>query len=359
MADIGPGIAIAAGIAATALFQHIVVMGEVGVLHHQTAVPGHGHAVACHPGGIDAVKHVNAPGHALNQMIRGAHPHEVAGLVLGQVSRGILQHLIHEFLGLTYRKSAHSIAGEVKGRHFLGVPLTQVLVHAPLNNAEKPLMGSCHGSLATLGPAQGALRGALGILIVRRIRHTFIKGHDNVRAQAHLYLHGHLRREELPGTIQMRAEGHAFLRNFPELPQTKDLKSAAICQDSAIPVHELVQSSCLFHQFHARTQEQVIGVGKYNPRPQVLQFLGRNPLHRSLSAHRHEDRCRERAVRSMYDTSSGPGSLILLDELIGNRSQIKTSNCSIKLIQSHYLPFEGLQMSLKITEGVACRLQVP
>ena len=113
MTDIGTGVAIAAGIATAALLQYIVVMGKGRILHHQTPVPGHGHAIACHPGGVHTVEHVNTAGYALHQMVWSTHTHEIACLILRQVSRRILQHLIHEFLWFTYRKPAYSIAWEV------------------------------------------------------------------------------------------------------------------------------------------------------------------------------------------------------------------------------------------------------
>ena len=59
----------------------------------------------------------------------------------------------------------------------------------------------------------------------------------------------------MAGTIQMGPERHPFFGNFAEFPQAKHLKTAAIGQYSAVPVHEPVKAAGFPDGFVAGTQE--------------------------------------------------------------------------------------------------------
>ena len=325
MADVGARVAIAAGVAAAALFEDRVVVRELGVLHDETACPRHGHAVACDARRVDAVEHIDAALHALDEAVRRANAHEVARLVLRQKRRRVLEHLVHELLRLADREAAYRVARQVHRRRLAGAPLAQVFVHTALHDAEEALVRGRHRLLATLEPADRALRRLLRVVVVGRIRHTFIERHDDVRAECHLDLHRDFRREELLRAVDVRAERHALLCDLAQIAEAEDLKPAAVRQDRAVPVHELVQAAGLADEIHARPQEEVVGVRQDDARAEIVQFVRRDALDGCLRADRHEDWCRETAVRRMDDARARSRALVLLDELICDCSQIKTS----------------------------------
>ena len=329
VADVGARVAIAAGVAATTLLEHMVVMRELRVLHDETARPGHGHAVARDARRVDAVEHVDAALHALDEAVRRADAHEVARLVLRQKRCRVLEHLVHELLRLADREAADRVARQVHRRRLTGAPLTQLLVHTALHDAEEALIRGRHRLLAALEPADRALRRFLGIVVVGRIRHALIEGHDDVRTKRHLDFHRDLRREELLRSVDMRTERHAFLRDLAQVAEAEDLEPAAVRQDGAVPVHELVQAAGLADEVHARAQEEMIRIRENDARAEIAQLIRRDALDGRLRADRHEDWCREAAVRRVDDARACSRALVFLDELICDSSQIKTSTFTV------------------------------
>ena len=81
----------------------------------------------------------------------------------------------------------------------------------------------------------------------------------------------------------------------------KDLESARIGKDGAVPVHEVVEPAQLVDQILARTHAQVIGVGEHNLRAQRLDCLGGNALDVGLGSHGHEDGRLDIAVRRVQN----------------------------------------------------------
>ena len=72
----------------------------------------------------------------------------------------------------------------------------------------------------------------------------------------------------------MGGEGDALLRYLTQAGQRKDLKSAAVGEDGAIPVHKPVQSAQLPHHPVSRPQVEVVGVGQLDLTAQRLQVVG-------------------------------------------------------------------------------------
>ena len=182
VADVGPGV-VAAGIAVAVRVQGREVLGVLRVAHHQAAVVGKHGAVAGHAGGQHAVEHVHAPQHALDQAVRGAHAHQVAGLALGHVGHHLLQHVVHDLLGLAHGQAADAEARQVQPGHLPGALDAQVAVERPLHDAEQCLVLPGPGLHAALQPAQRAVHGVLGPGIVAGIGRALVKLHHDVRAQ--------------------------------------------------------------------------------------------------------------------------------------------------------------------------------
>src|SRR5262249_9780561 len=64
-----------------------------------------------------------------------------------------------------------------------------------------------------------------------------------------------------------------------------------------------MQATKLCDQFRTRAQQQVIGVGKHDARPNGLQVIGSNSLDRGMGTDWHEHWRSDRAMRRMDDTS--------------------------------------------------------
>ena len=250
---------------------------------------GEHRAVAGHAGGQHAVEHVHAPQHALDQAVRRTHAHQIARLMLRHEGHHLVQHLVHDLLGLAHGESADAEAGQIQLRHLLGALDAQIGVERALHDAEQRLILPRLGLHAALQPAQRAVHRVPGAIVVAGIGRTFVKLHGDVRAQRLLNLHGDLRRDEALAAVQVGAELHALVVQLAQIRQRKHLESAAVGEDRAIPVHEGMQSARLLHQLLARAQVQVVGVGQDDLRAAVLQLVGRHGLDAGLGAHGHED----------------------------------------------------------------------
>ena len=158
---------------------------------------------------------------------------------------------------------------------------------------------------AALGPAARPLRRMEGVVVVRRVRDALVEGHGDIRIKGHLHVHRYFRRQEFLRAVQMRAEGYAFFRNLAHLPQAEYLKSAAVRQDSLLPVHKLVQAAGFLDQVFAGPQEQVIRIAQDDLGAHVVQLFRRQGLDRRLRAYGHKHRRLEGSVRSAQDAGSG------------------------------------------------------
>ena len=97
----------------------------------------------------------------------------------------------------------------------------------------------------------------------------------------------------------MRGERHALFLDLAQLCERKHLKTAGIGQDRTVPGHEFVDAAELAHDFVARAQMQVVGVGELDLCADALQILSaQRTLDRRLRADVHKDRRLDRAVRA-------------------------------------------------------------
>ena len=71
----------------------------------------------------------------------------------------------------------------------------------------------------------------------------------------------------------MRGERHALFLDLAQLCERKHLKAAGIGQDRTVPGHEFVDAAELAHDFVARAQMQVVGVGELDLCADALQIL--------------------------------------------------------------------------------------
>ena len=108
-----------------------------------------------------------------------------------------------------------------------------------------------------------ALAGRLGILVFCGVFHALVKRHGNIGAEVRLDAHTLLRSHEDPVAVKMGRERHALLLDLSESGQGKDLKSAGIRQDRAVPRHEFVQAAHVAHNLVTRTLESLADENGY------------------------------------------------------------------------------------------------
>src|SRR6266852_1986182 len=93
-------------------------------------------------------------------------------------------------------------------------------------------------------------------------RDNVVELHDDVGAQVALNLHHDLGREESPRAVDVGLELHAFLVDGSKALERKDLKSARVGKDRAVPLHEAVESAHLSHDVVAGAEVQVVRVAE-------------------------------------------------------------------------------------------------
>ena len=126
---------------------------------------------------------------------------------------------------------------------------------------------------------------------------AFVELHGDVGAEQMLDLDRALGRKFNHGAVEVGAEGHAFVLDLAQLRQRHDLEAAGIGENRPRPIHEAVQAAERCDAFSARTQHQVIGVGKHDVGAGCTHRLGREAFHRCLGADRQEGRGSDCAVR--------------------------------------------------------------
>ena len=274
---------------------------------------GEGLRVAGGAGGKDAVHHVDAVPHRLQDVLRRAHPHQVARPVRRQLFRGQGQQVAEHLEAFPHRQAADGQAGEVQLRGALRALAPQgrkeVALHDPEQLAARPLgLPGLPGRQAAPRPGQGPLHRLAGLLLPDPGRGADIQGHQHVAAQELLEGHHLLGGEAAGGPVQVRAELRPLLRDPPQGGQGKDLVAPGIRKDVALPTHEGVQAAGAADHLGSGPQVQVIGVGQDDLHAQLFQPLRVDGLDRGVGAHGHEYRGLHPAVGKVQE--AGPGGAV-------------------------------------------------
>ncbi len=133
-------------------------------------------------------------------------------------------------------------------------------------------------------PADGAAHGLIRGFVTRRIFEALVERHHDVAAERELDVDRGFGREHVRVAIQMRAEEHAFFRDFAQIAEAEDLEAARVRQDRARPGHEVVQPAEVADQFVAGAEEEVIGIGQDDFGVELVRRGGEIALHDALDA---------------------------------------------------------------------------
>ena len=174
---------------------------------------------------------------------------------------------------------------------------TQVLVRRALHNGEQMLVESvlrrCGVQMrdAAIQPPVRAFHRFPGIAVIAGIRGALVEGHDDVRPDAALDVHGSLRAEQVLAAIDVAAERHALFGDLAAVGQAEHLVAAAVGQNRSLPIHEFVQPARRLQHVGAGAEVQMVSIAQDDLRADVVaQIPLRHRFDRSCRSNRHENR---------------------------------------------------------------------
>ncbi len=294
----------AAGIAGAGFINRARIAGILSV--HQVHAPaeGLGGAVARQAGGQHAIEHIHSTADALDEIVGGADPHQVAGFVFRKRGSHHFNRSEHFIFRLADRKPTNGVPRKTECTDISSGLLAQVFEDTTLDDAKERLIRAGFGCQAALRPVMGAQHGLLVVCIIGGVG-TFIESHDDIGIQIFLDGNGLLRGEPVQGAIDMAFKCDTILINAAQPTQRKDLKAARIGENGAIPMHELMQATQFVDEVITGAQIQMIGVGKDDGGIDLQQLLGSDSFNCCLSADRHEDRGGNFPMRSLEYAGAG------------------------------------------------------
>ena len=135
MAQVSGGV-IPAGVAVAIGIQGRILLGVPAVGNVNPPVRREQRAVAGHAGRQHAVKQIHALRHAVDQIFRRAHAHQVARFVVRQPGADLRRYPMHLRLGFAHRQAADGIAVKRNARNKCSGFLSQFRYDAALHDAE-------------------------------------------------------------------------------------------------------------------------------------------------------------------------------------------------------------------------------
>src|SRR6188472_801601 len=185
-----------ARVAAAAGIERPIVLRIPCVLDVDPALAGEELAVTRVPRRHDTVEHVDAPGHALDEVLRGPGSHEVARAIDRKPRGGLPGDLIHQVDRFANAESANRVPFEPDGDGRISTGVPQILEDTPLDDAELCLPGIAyrdtgsasrpqfHEPLAATGcPADRSLHRRGRRFARGRIREALVEDHGNVGSE--------------------------------------------------------------------------------------------------------------------------------------------------------------------------------
>ena len=228
-----------------------------------------------------AVHHVDAPRHRVDHAQRIAEPHEVPGLVRGQLGDGGLERREHHVAGLADREAADARSRRSRARRCAPpTPCAAPRRRRPARCRTAPGPRSVGARPAPARPRRGALDGEL-------------QRRDGPRAAA----------VHTSSTIWMSAPSRDWIRTAssgvrctvsavvgrPERGavvgdlrlEREDLVAARVGEEVALPVHEAVEPAQRLDRVDAGPQHEVVRVAQHDLGAEALQVGRRQRPHRA------------------------------------------------------------------------------
>ena len=246
----------------------------------------------------DAVEHVDAAVHGLEDVERRAHAHQVAGPVPRHQLGGQLAHVLP--LGRAPRPPP--------ARRWRSRRRACPTRHCALSRRRSAKSAPCTMPKSDWGesPRASRLRAAQRWVRSRAARavarsahgdHALVEHHHDVAADGHLRLDAELGAQQHRPPVDVALEERPLLGHLARVGQREDLVSAGVGEHRAGPAHEPVDAAHPPKHLRPRAQQEVVGVGEKDLRPGRGERLRRLRLHRGLRPHRHEDGRLDLAVK--------------------------------------------------------------
>ena len=168
----------------------------------------------------------------------------------------------------------------------------EIAIQIALDDGEERLLRSTERLMrlvAAFQPGGGALHRLFCLLMRVAVLRALIERHDDIRTQIVLDIHRLFGREEVIAAVDVRGKAHAVVGDVVERGERKDLEAAAVRQNGAVPVHELMQPPCARDELVAGTHIEVIGVGEDDLRADLFEVAREHALDGRLRADGHID----------------------------------------------------------------------
>ena len=304
MGEVGAGIGLA-GVAVAGLVDGARVLEVARSVEVEPALGHQRVAEAAGPGGVDAVEHVHPERDRRHQILGVADPHQIAWPIFGEEVGGEVDGRDHGLFGFPHREPADRVAGEIELDRLQRALFPDRQVGSSLRDAKERLVLAFFRPQRAFQPAQGTRGRGLEVVRARGIRRAFVEGHDDVGAEKLLHLDALFRGESDQGSVEVVAKRDPRFADLPPVTEAHHLKTPGVGEPGAVPGGKAVQPSEPFHQLGAGAQQEVVGVGEENLAADGFQVANRDPLHRGLGAHRHEERGLHAAVGCFKDAGAG------------------------------------------------------
>ena len=191
----------------------------------------------------NAVKHVHAPVHRLQNVQRRPHPHQIPRVTLRKQRRRVFTDVFPRLFPLPNRQPPNGESIKRHSHQTLRALLAQLRKKRPLHNPKHRLRRIPSGRQT---PGRPPMRDPHR-LPRRRLRcgrgNTLVEHHHDVAPNRLLRFHTHLRTEQNRLPIQITLKNRALLPHHPRMRQRKNLEPARIRQHRALPAHETVNAA--------------------------------------------------------------------------------------------------------------------
>jgi len=308
----------AARVAATLGIRWFLVIGKARIPDVQTSLAGEELSIAGVAGGQDAVEHVDPSGHALDEILWRPGTHQIPGLLFRQTRRGGGNDVVHDVNRLPDAQPSDRISLEADRLGGFGTFATEVRKDSPLHDAKLRLPGVADDDVrprggpqrreptpATGGPANRPLHRRGRLVPCGWIGKTFIEDHRDVRPELRLDVHSPLRRQLMPGPVDMRLEVGPVLGDATPLRETEYLIPAAVSQDGPVPAYEAMETAAPSYELVTRPQVEVIRVAQDDLGARLFEVFEERSLDGTLCPDRHEGRRVNDTVRRVELAEAG------------------------------------------------------
>ena len=224
----------------------------------------------------DAIEHVHSHADGLPEILRRTDPHKVSGpLLIERPKRGI-KHLDEHLFWLANAEPADGKA--VNGRVIQAGcrPTPTVCVEAALANPEQQWTNldarvdvPFKRGYISRQPPLGQIQGLNLVRFGRLVSGADVQHHTNIGSKLTLDINSIFRAQPVGRTVNVRAEQDSIVVERPLLSQTEDLKSAGVGQNGTVPSHESGDPAEFLNDLPARSQHEVIRIGKNDLRARV------------------------------------------------------------------------------------------